>query len=361
MPARTSGEYVPGKRGGSVVRREADFQKIIERYADGIIIVDRNTIVRFVNPAAEAMLDRQADTLLGQGFEFSIVRREATEITIIRRDAEPTIAEMRVIETEWEEGTASLVLLHDITERKRAEELLARQAEELARSNVELDQFAYVVSHDLQEPLRAVAGYLRLLQKRNKGKLDADSEKYIARTVDAALRMQKLINDLLDYSRVHSRGTPFEPTDCATVVNRALVHLHLAIERSGTVVTADSLPVVHGDATQLTQLFKNLISNAIKFHGDAPPLVHIAAERKEQEWIFSVRDNGIGIDPKYTDRIFVIFKRLHGRRKYPGTGIGLAICKKIVERHGGRIWVGSELGKGSTFYFTIPERGGNAP
>lgn len=344
-----------------MVRREADFQKVIERIADGIIIVDRNTTVRFINPAAEAMLDRQADTLLGQGFEFPIARREATEITIIRRNGEPTIAEMCVIETEWQEEVAYLVLIRDITERKRAEEALARQAEELARSNAELDQFAYVVSHDLQEPLRAVAGYLRLLQRRNKGRLDASSENYITRTVDAALRMQTLINDLLAYSRVHTRGTSFEPIDCNVIVNRALVHLRDAVEKSGVVVNADRLPVIQGDDTQLTQLFKNLISNAIKFRGAVPLRVDIAAERKEQEWVFSVRDNGIGIDPKYTDRIFVIFKRLHGRRKYPGTGIGLAICKKIVERHGGRIWVGSELGKGSTFYFTIPEHGGNAP
>ncbi|WP_455389284.1 sensor histidine kinase, partial [Petrachloros mirabilis] len=249
--------------------------------------------------------------------------------------------------------------LHAITERKRAEETLARQTEELARSNVELDQFAYVVSHDLQEPLRAIGGYLRLLQRRNKGRLDTDSEKYITRTVDAALRMQKLINDLLDYSRVHSRGTPFEPTDCNTILNRTLVHLSDAIEESGAVVAADPLPVIRGDDTQLTQLFKNLISNAIRFHGAVPPRVHISAERKEQAWVFSVRDNGIGIDPKYAERIFIIFKRLHGRRKYPGTGIGLAICKKIVERHGGRIWVESELGKGATFYFTIPEKEGS--
>lgn len=340
-------------------RKEARLRKVIESSADGIIIVDKSGIVRFINHAAEAMLDRQADTLLGKAFGFPIVGRTGTEIEIIRRDGEPTIAEMRAVDTDWEGEAADLISLHAITERKRAEEILARQTEELARSNVELDQFAYVVSHDLQEPLRAIGGYLRLLQKRNKGRLDADSEKYITRTVDAALRMQKLINDLLDYSRVHSRGTPFEPTDCNAILSRALVHLSDAIEESGAVVAADPLPVVHGDDTQLTQLFKNLISNAIRFCGAAPPRVHISAVRKEEAWVFSVRDNGIGIDPKYADRIFIIFKRLHGRRKYPGTGIGLAICKKIVERHRGRIWVESELGKGSTFYFTVPEQGGS--
>ena len=225
--------------------------------------------------------------------------------------------------------------------------------DDLARSNKDLEQFAYVASHDLQEPLRMIAGYTQLLQKRYKDKLDEDANQFILYTVDGVLRMQTLINDLLTYSRLETRGKVFEPVDCQAVLDDVLVALQTAIEESSAVITHGALPTVMADRIQLFQLFQNLIGNAIKFRGDKPPLIHIEAKPLQKRWLFSVRDNGIGIEPQYMERIFVIFQRLHSRDKYPGTGIGLAICRKIVERHGGRIWVESQLGNGSTFYFII--------
>ncbi|MBW4614547.1 MAG: GAF domain-containing protein [Desmonostoc vinosum HA7617-LM4] len=294
-----------------------------------------------------------------------------------------------------------------------------RQTEELARSNSELEQFAYVASHDLQEPLRMVISYLQLLERRYKNKLDANADQFIAYAVDGAHRMQTLINDLLNYSRLSTRGQPFVEVDCNLILEQAIANLQFAIEESGAIITHHPLPVVVADATQLTQVFQNLIGNAIKFRQEKlPPQIHIGTVRgdeeedtetrgrgetalqegfppqatanpkgdtetsslslcasppppvpaslvpnsplstKQNEYVFWVSDNGIGLEPQYAERIFVIFQRLHGRKKYPGTGIGLAICKKIIERHSGRIWLESKLGQGSTFYFTIPDQAG---
>jgi len=253
----------------------------------------------------------------------------------------------------------------DITARKKAEEELAHKTVELVRSNKELQEFAYIASHDLQEPLRMIASYTQLLARRYEGRLDAEADEFIQYAVQGAIRLQGLINDLLAYSRVGTQGKPFSPTDCSEVLRRVLANLKIAIEESGAIVRHSKLPIVMGDATQLTQLFQNLISNAIKFRDKRPPEIVIEAERVTETrispddpsrpaWRFSVSDNGIGIEPQYFNRIFIIFQRLHGREEYPGSGIGLAICKKIVERHGGCIWVESELAKGATFHFTIP-------
>ena len=257
--------------------------------------------------------------------------------------------ELQVQSEELRESEAQLKEILDNLEEKVKE-----RTEELARSNEELQQFAYVASHDLQEPLRMITSYLQLLQRRYQGKLDDKADKYIYFAVDGASRMQVLINDLLEFSRVTTRANEPEPTDCEFILNQVLSGLELYIKENKATISHDPLPEVMADNTQLAQVFQNLIANGIKFHSEEAPIINIRAEKKAKEWVFSVQDNGIGIDPQYSEKIFEVFKRLHGKEEYPGTGIGLAVCKKIIERHGGRIWVESELGKGSTFYFTLP-------
>ena len=243
---------------------------------------------------------------------------------------------------------------NDITPRKRAQEKLARQADELARSNAELQEFAYVASHDLQEPLRVISGFVQLLSDRYGDQLDDTAEEFIGYVVDGTERMKVLINDLLEYSRVGTQGRPLEPVESASALEHAMSNLRVAISEAEARVTHDRLPRVQGDVNQLSQLFQNLISNAMKFRSEERPEIHISSVQVGESWVMSVSDNGIGIDPQHEDRIFGMFKRLHGRGEYPGTGIGLAICSKIVERHMGKIWVESELGNGATFSFTLP-------
>jgi signal transduction histidine kinase len=290
-----------------------------------------------------------------------ILRREGLDIPVILVSG--ALGELTAVEC-IKQGAADYVLKDQMTrlpesvrrairEKKLREDHQQAQLE-LSRSNRDLEQFAYVASHDLQEPLRMVATYTQLLAERYRGKLDGDADKYIHYAVDGALRMQKLVQDLLAFSRVGRQGAALRSIDCNVVLRAALQNLEAALQESGTVVKADSLPVVIADSAQLTQVFQNLIGNGIKFRGEGAPTIQIKAEGKDKEWTFSVEDNGIGIAPDQTENVFVIFRRLHTREEYAGNGIGLSICKKIIEHHGGRIWVESEPGPGSTFKFTLP-------
>jgi PAS domain S-box-containing protein len=243
----------------------------------------------------------------------------------------------------------------NITERKRAEQERERLLAELARSNKELEQFAYVASHDLQEPIRVVSSYVQLLDRKYHGKLDEKADSYIHYAVEGAERMHNLIVGLLEYSRISRQGDEFRPVDLNSVFSAAVSNLSASIRENNASITKDDLPAVSGDKAQLERLFQNLIGNSVKFRRkDVPPVVHVSAKREDADWVFSVRDNGIGIEPQYFDRVFQIFQRLHSRGEYPGTGIGLSICKQIVDRHHGRIWIESTPGQGSTFLFTIP-------
>jgi light-regulated signal transduction histidine kinase (bacteriophytochrome) len=255
--------------------------------------------------------------------------------------------ESNLIEEGPEKGFRSILI--DVTERQMAEEALRR-------SNAELQQFAYVASHDLQEPLRMVTAYAGLLKKRHGEELSGETKEYMHYIIEGAERMRQLVNDLLQYSRVDTPSKPFGLVDMNVAVANALKTMRVAVEESGAEVTSDPLPTIWGDETQMTQVLTNLLSNAIKFHRDDEPKVHISSKNKSNEWLFSIQDNGIGIDLKYSDKMFQMFQRLHTQEEYPGTGIGLAISKKIVERHGGRIWFDSDGKNGSTFFFTIPVR-----
>ena len=424
---------------------------LIEANLDPLVSFDKQGLILDVNDAMIRATGKRREELVGTPFEdyFTDSKRAHEGVQEVFKAGKVKDYEL-VMKGQGEgetivlcntcafndlngEVVAALAAARDVTRQRRAEEALAQKAEELARSNAELEQFAYVASHDLQEPLRMVASYLQLLERRYKGQLDADADEFIAYAVDGANRMRGLINDLLAYSRLGTRGKDFELTDCEAVFERVIANLKTAIEESGAVMTHDALPAVMADDAQLGQLFQNLIENAIKFRNEAPPHIHVSAtsiaecgnvlkplgamrnaecgmnrmqntecgecsqaDRRnvlkptgamrneglvqsnvlnsalrnpcpvkreayftgaqsafEDGWLFSVRDNGIGIDQEYAERIFEIFQRLHTREEYPGTGIGLAICKKIVDRHGGHIWVESEPGKGSTFYFTI--------
>ncbi|HEX9926786.1 MAG TPA: PAS domain S-box protein [Anaerolineae bacterium] len=357
---------------------ETQFRLALEASPQAIILVSPEGQINLVNAQAETLFGYTRVELLGQPVEMLAppqVRahhdhlREAffaapsprpmgagRDLFGLRKDGSQVPIEIGLNPITTAEGRFVLASIIDITERKRAENELRQTAAELARSNAELEQFAYIASHDLQEPLRAVAGTVQLLQQRYAGRLDARADEFIEHAVEGATRMQTLINDLLVFSRVATRGQPFQPIDCPTVLSAALANLAVSIQESGAVITHDPLPTVIADATQLTQLLQNLISNAIKFRGDEAPVIHLGVEHKKDEWLLTIGDNGIGMEAQYFERIFAIFQRLHTRREYPGTGIGLAMCKKIVERHGGRIWVESELDHGSTFYFTLPDR-----
>ena len=353
-------------------RADARFRAAVESAPNGMVMIDRSGKIILVNREIERLFGYGREELLGQPIERLVPQRlrerhpglrtsffeqpqtramgAGRDLFGVRKDGIEFPVEIGLNPIETEEGLFVLASVVDISGRKRAEE-------ELRRSNAELERFAYVASHDLQEPLRMVGNYVQLLGKRYKGRLDSDADEFIGFALDGAVRMQRLIEDLLAYSRVSSRGAEFAPTDAGAVLDHALANLKLAIEDGGAVVTRDPLPVVPADQSQLEHVFLNLIGNALKFRGSQRPEVHVSAEQHDGDWRFSIRDNGIGIESQYFDRIFVIFQRLHGREQYPGTGIGLAITKRIVERHGGRIWVESQPDKGSTFFFTLPTTG----
>ena len=273
-----------------------------------------------------------------------------------RKDGAEFPVEIGLSYIDTADGTLTLGLVTDITERKRAADELAAAVDQLRRSNTELEQFAYLASHDLQEPLRMITSYLNLLERRCRGRLDEDGEEFLRYAVNGAERMKRLIRDFLAVSRISTQALIREPSDSGEIVANALQNLSAAIEESGTLVQLDPLPSIPADPGLLAQVFQNLIANAIKFHGDRPPEIRISAREQGSDWIFTVSDNGIGIESRHADRIFRIFERLHESTEYSGSGIGLAICKKIVERHGGRIWFESEPGVGTVFHFTIPAK-----
>ena len=356
---------------------EERFRRLVEA-SPVAIFVNRNGRIDFANPAANYLFGASTPEQLYGKTPFDLFHPDyhplirdriadmnlggiapLIEEKIIRMDGEVRDVEVAATPFLDKAGWAIQVTLNDITERKKAELALAQKAEELARSNAELEQFAYVASHDLQEPLRSIAGFSQLLAKRYRGKLDQDADDFIEYIVEGAIRMQALIQGLLTYSRLGTRGGDFASIDSADSLRSALSNLQRVILKTEAVIAYDDLPTVHADGIQLTQLFQNLIGNAIKFQPpDRRPEIKISAEWVREEWRFAVKDNGIGIAPKHQERVFLIFQRLNARSEYPGTGIGLAICKRIVERHGGRIWVASQLGEGATFYFTMPgERG----
>lgn len=282
--------------------------------------------------------------ILATTFNSMIAQIQSSQQQLERLVEERTV-ELRVKNEDLE---------NEIFERKQAEKLVQHSNEELRRSNQDLEQFAYVASHDLQEPLRMISSYTQLLERRYKDKLDQDANDFIHFAVDGASRMQNLINDLLEYSRISTRGKLPEKVDSHAVLGQAIANLQSQIAKTGAMVTNDDMPEIEADESQLMRVFQNLIGNAIKFHGDNTPHVHVSVQEKGKEWVFAVRDNGIGIDEKYRERAFTIFQRLQGKTDYPGTGIGLAICKRVVSRHGGRIWFESKPGEGTTFYFTLP-------
>jgi PAS domain S-box-containing protein len=360
---------------------EAKYRGLLEAAPDAMVVVNAAGEIVLLNVQAEKQLGYHRDELVGQkvkniipeGFAERLIAdgtRTAAEalaqqigtgieLAARRKDGSDFPIEIMLSPLESSEGILVTAAIRDITERKRSEQNLVKTVGELKRSNDDLQQFAYVASHDLQEPLRMVASFTQLLAKRYKGRLDSEADEFIAYAVDGSNRMQGLIQDLLAYSRAGTNGKALHEISSEKALNDALANLQATIQESGAVVTHDSLPAITTDDAQLILVFQNLVGNAIKYRSAEIPRVHVSATKNGGgEWTFSVRDNGLGIDPQYFERIFVLFQRLHGREEFKGTGIGLTVCKKIVERLGGRIWVESQPQKGSTFYFALPERDG---
>jgi PAS domain S-box-containing protein len=361
-----------------LAQMEGRYRGLLEAAPDAMIVVNQAGLVVLLSLRAEEQFGYRRDELLGQpvtniipqGFaerliaddlrstEEALAQQIGTGIELQgrRKDGHDFPIEIMLSPLKSPEGILVTAAVRDITQRKNAEGHLLKTVQELKRSNDELQQFAYVASHDLQEPLRMVASYTQLLAKRYKGRLDADADEFIAYAVDGSNRMQGMIQDLLAYSHAGtSNEKSLREISSEGTLKDALTNLRLSIEESGAVVTHDPMPAVITNGGQLTQVFQNLVGNAIKYRGTQPPRVHVSAAMSgDNEWVFSVQDNGLGIEPQYFERIFGLFQRLHGRGEFPGTGIGLAICKKIVEQVGGRMWVESKLALGSTFHFSLP-------
>jgi PAS domain S-box-containing protein len=357
------------------------FRLAVEACPSGIMVVNAAGSILLANPETERMFGYRHQELIGQPVEIIVplnyrdehyrhrqaflaspgVRRlSGRDLFGLRSDGSQFPIEVALNPIQWHDGILVIAFIVDISERKATESALAANTRELERSNAALEQFAYVAAHDLQEPLRMVASYTELLGERYRGKLDERADKYIRYAVEGAKRMQQLINDLLAYSRVGTQGKPLRPTQSGIVMSHVLGLLQRAIREAGADVVYGALPVISADEVQLAQLFQNLIGNALKFRSQAPPRIRIDASRHGDMWQFSVADNGIGIDKEYSERVFQMFQRLHERGKYEGSGIGLAIAKRIVERHGGRIWFDSHPGQGTTFFFTLPAEGAKA-
>jgi PAS domain S-box-containing protein len=348
-------------------------QDIIDGFPSPIFVKDTEGRFLTINKNLEELLGVKNEELIGKT-DYDIITKELAEY--YRANDQKVIEEGKAIPIEEEadliDGHHTFIankfpiydndgkpygvgsISTDITKHKLLEKQMKTTMNELKRSNKELERFAYVSSHDLQEPLRMVTLYSQLLEKRYKDSLDADADDFIEYIVDNAKRMKYLIDDLLEYSRVSNQVKEFENIDLEKVLENILSNLSILLVENNADVTYNSLPTIFADKNQMIQVFQNLITNAIKFRGKKPPKIDISAQKGNKEWIFSVKDNGIGINPKHRKQIFEVFKRLHTREEYPGTGIGLSIAQKIIQKHGGRIWVESELGKGSTFFFTIP-------
>jgi PAS domain S-box-containing protein len=355
------------------------YRGLLEAAPDAMVVVNTSGEIVLLNVQAESQFGFSRDELLGQqvktiipvGFAERLIadgtRSPAQalaqqigtgiELSGRRKDGSEFPIEIMLSPLDSPDGILVTAAIRNISVRRAADELLRNTVGELKRSNDELEHFAYVASHDLQEPLRMVASYTQLLAKRYHGRLDSDADEFIAFAVDGSNRMQGMIRDLLAYSRAGANGHALREITADDALEEALGNLAAAIEDGDAVVTHDPLPVLTTDASQLTQVFQNLLGNAIKYHRKEPPRIHVSARSEGAEWIFSVRDNGLGIEPQYFEKIFVLFQRLHGRSEFEGTGIGLAMCKKMLERRGGRIWVESQPGHGSTFYFALPKTG----
>ena len=357
------------------VRSQERLRRVIEGATSGMVMIDDRGTIILVNSRLESMFGYSREELLGEPIEMLLPsgsnlqesarflqatqRHEAgggRELLGLHKDAHQVPVEVGWNPIELETGMCVLATVVDITERKRAEDTIKLANKHLERSNAELEQFAYVASHDLQEPLRKVSSFCDLLVSEYGDRFDEEGRQYLSFVVDGAHRMRTLIQDLLNYSRVQTQGATPGKTDVHQALELALGNLAAAIEESSAIITYDEMPIVQADSRQLTQLLQNLIGNAIKYRGEAPPQVHISVEAADNEWIFAIADNGIGIEPAFREKVFGVFKRLHARNKYPGTGIGLAICKRIIEGLEGRIWVESNQPHGSRFLFSIPRQ-----